>query len=239
MKDFTTFVAIDDGHVDEFSVAWPTWEKHRPEILERPLVLICDGSRPTKHWVDRLKFCKHPHRRICTWNPSYVCTQREKMLNSLVFAPAVLCQTKYCLKIDTDTMAMFPGDWLCDSWFKSNPAIVSQRWTYTKPPEMMTALDTWATTVDELKDTPPLKYTMHEKRATYRRIISWVCFLRTDWLRWAANLCNNWRLPAPSHDTFCHYVASRHGDIWKTVDMKKVGWKHFGGKVRKMREAIA
>ena len=56
MIDFTTVVGVDEAHLEELRLTWPTWARHRPELLVQPLLLVCDGDRTESFWRARLPF---------------------------------------------------------------------------------------------------------------------------------------------------------------------------------------
>lgn len=228
--DFTTVVGVDDEHAGELELVWPTWRAHRPEMLVRPLLLICDGARSASDWEGRLRFVDHPLKRIVLWEQEAP-TQREKMLSGLVFAAAEHVSTPWYLKIDTDAVSLRACPWIEDAWFEAidgrPPAIVASPWGYTKPADWIPKLDDWADGVHELRDRPRLNLVSQpgSVRLRHRRIISWLMFGQTAFLRRAASWCGG-RLPVPSQDTFLWYCASRAGVPVRKVRMSDYGWTH-------------
>ena len=229
--DFTTVVGIDEEHLAELKLTWPTWQRHRPEILSHPLLLICDGVASRSSWRHRLTFLEHPDARIVTWNLADA-SQREKMLNGLVFAPARDLETPWYLKLDTDTVATASAAWVDAEWFLPDecgrlPCFVASPWGYTKPCDAIERLDAWGDAQPSLASYPrlnihPLPGAGH---VAHPRIISWCFFGQTVSLRDAAALCQG-RLPVPSQDTFLWYIAKRRGDYFRRVPMKRYGWEH-------------
>lgn len=167
--DFTTVVAVDDGHLRQLKLVWPTWRKHRPQIMEHPLLLICDAAVARRIWRDRLAFLDHPDLQIETCDMPDAernddVTQREKMLSGLVFGAAQHVKTPWYLKLDTDTVALKPGDWLQDSWFGTNdagqlPVFVSNPWGYTKLPTSSIALTPGPSPCRNWPATPTCRFT--------------------------------------------------------------------------------
>ena len=43
--DFTTVVAVDEKHRGQLRHVWPTWKAFRPQMMDHPLLLICDGEQ--------------------------------------------------------------------------------------------------------------------------------------------------------------------------------------------------
>ena len=227
--DFTTLVAVDYLHVQELEITWPLWAERKPEILDRPLLIIADGHAD---WEQRLSFLGHRNMTIKKWTPAAGAfgSQRESMLTSLVRA-AEFIETPWYLKIDTDAHATRDGEWIDGKWFDGDPVIVSHRWGYTKPARSLKVLDNWAGMHQELQyNEPPVKdYDPNARIAKHPRIISYVMFGDTQFTRWASRLCPG-RLPVPSQDTYLWYCAARSGQRVSRVNMKSAGWRH--GKVQ-------
>ena len=225
--NFTTCLALDEKHLAEFRLTWPTWVKHRPEILSRPLKLlvdekIFDGFRPC---------LQHQDVEIVPV-PDDGTPQRDRMLSSLVQIAPWFVRTKWLLKLDVDAVAMKPHpEWCSEELVRESidgePVFVASGWNYTKPADAIQRLDDWADTVPELADKPRLNLLPSpgsDKVVTKGRVISYVFFGRVDWLRWAAGLCK--RLPVCSHDSYLWYVAKRHGDYYRCRQQKQYGWDH-------------
>jgi len=227
--DFTVVVGVDEQHLDEWRLTWPTWVRHRPEILRQPLLAVCDGARPESYWRQALRFVDHSHLTVVTWHQSDV-SQREKMLTGLTLAPAIHVRTPWFLKLDTDVVALTSGDWLPAEWFTADehgrePVFVASPWGYTKPADALQRLDDWGDHVPEFQGRPRLAvpFTPGATRVRHKRISSWCFFGRTAWLREVTASCAGC-LPIPSHDTFLWYCAARRGDYYRRVRMTNAGW---------------
>ncbi len=241
--EFTTVVGVDREHAEELRLVWPTWKAFRPELLDNPLLLVCDGTVSRERWNCELSFLDHPDRRIERWNMAGT-GQREKMLTGLVLMPAAHVETPWYLKIDTDTLADGSSNWLRSEWFLPDergrrPAFVTNPWGYTKPADAIQRLDDWADTIPELGVHPRLniRAASGAKRVVHRRIISWCFFGDTEWTRRMASFCHG-KLPLPSQDTFLWYCAARRGDFFRTVSMKRYRWRHAARR-KALREACA
>ena len=245
---FTTVVALDREHFEQFALVWPTWAKHRPEILAAPLLLICDvldetGYRPDE-WERRLAFLpfggdgqppivRSWHSWPCTLydQPSSI-PQRERMLTALVKVPPWIVGnigTPYWLKLDCDAVAMRPDPRWCNwQWFDGNPAIVASPWGFTKPADALDRFDAWAKTVPTLAARGPVDWQARitSDRVCHHRIISWCMFCRTDFSQQAASFVEGQRLPLPSQDTYHYLVARTLGETIYTPRMKRHGWAH-------------
>jgi len=247
----TTIVALDDDHLPELAAVWPTWVKFRPEILQQPLLLMCDEytapgnlwwTQITDWWREQLQFVwqDHPKARIAFWGQPHVTPdglpQRERALTALVFGTAHV-RTPWYLKLDTDVVATSPGKWIDDSWFAGNPVFVTSPWGYTKPANAIQALDDWGDTTPGVREHPRLNlpFDPASRLVRHKRIISYVFFGRTDWTQKMASLAGD-RLPVPSQDTFLWYCAKRRGDMYRTRNMKTFGWRHING-LQRLREA--
>ena len=230
---FTTIVGVDEHHVRELELVWPTWKQFKPEILKNPLLIVCDGSISVGEWNRRLQFLDHPDMRRVQWElPD--CTQREKMLNGITFAVANHVQTPWFLKLDTDTVATEKKKWIDLEWFKQNaegewPVFVAHPWGYTKPPNAIDNLDSWAQQIPMLAKYPDLQLHPEPDRdkVVHPRITSWCYFGNSAWTKSVLQFCSG-SLPVPSHDTFLWYCAERQKRYYKKVRMTKCGWKHLG-----------
>lgn len=240
VPEFTSVVAVDSDHLEELRIAWPTWRAFRPEIVASPIHFYCDlEAGDTRHWAKQLAFVDHPSRRVYGWYQDGAETQREKMLSSLVYGPPKTVETPWFLKIDTDTIAYPCADWLLSWWFDENPAFVSSPWGYTVPADALQRLDDWADGVDGLKEFPRLNIPFNPlwRMVRHSRVISWLYFGRTDWHREIVKLLGP-RLPVPSQDTVCHYIAERRRNFYRRVKFSRHGWRHVSG-LGRMRAAAA
>ena len=230
---FTTIVGVDEHHVKELELVWTTWKRFKPEIMQNPLLIVCDASLSVSEWNCKLKFLDHPDMRRVQWAMPG-CPQREKMLNGITFAVASYVQTPWYLKLDTDTVATEEKKWIDPEWFRANeygeyPVFVSHPWGYTKPPEAIDTLDQWAKQIPQLSEYEDLGIHPEPGRdkVIHSRITSWCYFGNTEWTQDILQCCTE-RLPVPSHDTFFWYCAERQKRFYRKVRMTKCGWKHLG-----------
>jgi hypothetical protein len=230
--DFTTVVAVDEQHVPELLAVWPTWAQFRPEILQYPFLLICDANLGDTQIAALTSHLNHPQLRAEKWEMPHV-PQREKMLSGLVYIPARHVETPWYLKLDTDTIALKPAQWIQENWFQPDergrdPVFIGHSWGYTKPPDAIQRLDDWADTVSELRQYPRLNLVPNPgwSLVRCRRVTSWLLFGRTDWTREMAAYSPD-RLPVPSQDTYLWYCAARRGDFYRRESMIRRGWIHI------------
>lgn len=246
-KDITLVVAVDDIYIEKLFWTYQTWVKFKPEILQMPILLICDSkmnelSTPHDLWYER--FCPmrqfealadklgQSHVSIILWDDHGYANQREKMLTSLVFAPAQHVQTPWYLKLDADTFANASCEWLKDEWFAAHkgktPTFIASPWGYTKPGNLLDILDDWGDTVEGIKQYPRLNIPHEPDSKTVRskRMASWVMFGNTGWLREVVSTLDSDKLPVPSQDTFLYYMAARRRDYHVRVKMAAYGWAH-------------
>ena len=87
-------------------------------------------------------------------------------------------------------MATGPGPWLKDEWFLPDrrgrlATMISSKWTYSKPHDVILRLDEWAKGVRRLRRYPALNLigSPESNRVRHRRIISWIFFCQTAWTR--------------------------------------------------------
>lgn len=239
--NFTTVLVVDEDHLEQLKIVWPTWVKHRHEIMENPIVVMTDGILLTPH----LKFI-HATAKSDVWiagidnmalpRPHH---HRHKMLSAFIDAAARYVKTEYWLKLDTDTIAMSRSDdgWIDDDWFLGSPAIIAPAWGYSKPADIMERLDDWGDTVPALKDKPRLE--LHPEPGSrlvrHKRITSWCSFYNTAWTRKVRSWYDGPAMPVESQDGFAWYCATRAGDTVHRVNMKKYGWQHIS-RTSKLRE---
>jgi hypothetical protein len=231
----TVLVGIDDSHVGEMEVAWGSWRLNRAQILGERLMFVCDRAGGSwRDWSRRLSFCDHPEITAIMWDGDHLreqgADQREVMLTGLVWAAARIKTTHY-VKIDTDTVAVQPGEWIDPEWTDETYAFTSHRWGYTRPSSFISALDDWSETVPELAGgNPPVKSLPDNPRARvrHRRIQSWFLLGTTRFARlvWGMIERGGGRMPCPSQDTILWYVAERMGWPYQRVNLKARGWDH-------------
>lgn len=238
IPDYTITIAVDRQHLEELRLSAVTWRAHRPEFFNKPWLFLSDGVSE-KEIRDALgQLIELPPVRVAQVNPQWdYWGQREKMLSSFVFYAPHYVKTPYFLKLDVDAMATFPCPWLDPKWFAGNPVFVSQKWGYTKPGGWLDELDRWADIHpdERLRGGAAPHRVMGESVAKSARIISWCCFIQTEFAHRLASYCAP-RLPVPSQDTTMWYVAERLGEHFARVRFP--GWHHAGGNVRKMREIV-
>lgn len=226
MIDFTTTIAVDPHHIKELKVVWPTWVENRPTLFNCPMVILYDQAV----CLSDLGFVlsSHPDVKLLPVPNCPEMSQKEKMLSSLVFLAPWIVKTPWMLKLDCDVFAREKdGDWCSTNFCLENPVFISSPWGYTKPANSVEILDNWGDKVPQLREYSRLNlpYIPNSKSVrTKGRIISYCFFGRTDWLRWASTLCK--RLPIASQDTYHWYVARRHRDFYRTIQMKNFGWEH-------------
>lgn len=245
--DYTTVLGVDAKHLEQLSHTWPTWIKYKPELLHKPLVVFYDPTQVMPYQI--LEVVSHLNVELIEWHntASRYCatdqtnwkenTQRYMMLAGFVHVPAQHVKTKYWLKIDTDTIATAPGPWYDDDWFTDDPAIVAQKWGFTKPPRQMLDLDEWASKLlvsaaPNSIVSPPLNLVpkVGAGRVSHPRIISWCGFFNTEFTKeiaeYASSTIGPGLLPVQSQDGFMWYCAERLQRGVKRVNFKSRGWLH-------------
>lgn len=244
MIDFTTVIAIDAHHLEELKLAWSTWEKFKPEIINAPMVIIYDEKEvdPEDEWLDEKM--ERDNITLIPWNPpeGLYKDQREKMLTSF-FQATKFVKTKWYLKIDTDCIANnYDKNWLDESWFVDDPAFVSNPWGYTKPNNTFDIMDDWGDKQELFKGTNRLNlpYRKDSEIVRHTRIISWFYFGLTEWTNEMSKSClidGQYKLPFPSQDTFMWYCAERLNKKYVRIKFKKFGLEHWHN-IRKIRRRV-
>lgn len=239
LSQITLILGVDAVHLRELEFVWPDWMRHKPELRQMPALVFYDPSQVKLQQLEFLK--EHPNLRSTPWELPVARNQREKMLSGFVHLPAREISTPWYLKLDTNTVATEPGNWLREEWFRPDehgvlPAFIAPRWGYSKPRYAIDVLDDWADGVPDLAKFRRLncRYTSESRRVRHRRIISWFFLGRTDWTRriipWL-DPCG--RLPIPSQDTLVSYCASRTKSRITRISMGGCGWEH-----RRLNRAI-
>jgi len=245
IPDYTLVIGVDEVHLRQLSWTWRTWRKHKPSLLERPLVIFYDRSELTE---SRILKVTGPRKKLTMvpWPPPGVeyergaddrfgDPQRYKMLAGFVHVAAQVVFTPYWLKLDTDVIATGQDQWEDPEWFRKSPAIISHPWGFTKPADQMVLLDQWveenARKIPILAHQPPLDLRPEPgwERLRHPRIISFCCFSATHFTRlasrWAVDTCGEGKLPCSSQDGYIWYVATRMGYEIKRPRMKPRGWE--------------
>ena len=243
MDDFTLVCGVDKKHLDQLKLTYPTWVKHKPSLLKRPMLIFFDRSQVKAPQID----IKHPRLQLVPWPPpgvkyeggddKWTNPQRYKMLAGFIHVAAGHVQTPYMLKIDTDVVATGRGNWIDRSWFKSPlNSIISHRWSYTKPANQMMELDNWAEIYKFCLppfDKPPLNLRPNEgsDRLSHKRIISWCSFFEMKFIKFcscmAERTVGRGQLPVPSQDGYLFYMAQRMGLNVIRQNFKERGWEQW------------
>ena len=261
IPDYTTVVGVDAYHLRQLGLSWPTWKKHKPSLLKRPMVVFYDKSSTTSKQVKSV--VDHPNLKLTPWplpgmewnrepgekGDKFHDPHRAMMLSGFVYVPAAIVTTPYWLKLDTDVVAVGMDDWIDPTWFDHDPAIVAHRWSFTKPADQMLKLDHWVeenpdSMPKEFADTKPLDLVpkLGWDRLSHPRIISWCGLFDTIWthkMAMASQLSNGiFQLPVSSQDGYLWYMATRGGRQVIRANMKSRGWQHWStwGNVKKHAE---
>lgn len=242
-NDYTLVVGVDEKHLEQLSMTWPTWKKHKPSLLKQRMIIFRDHEQVTEQQVRDV--VDHPDLTVVRWPLDWVeysggegkwnNAQRYKMLSGFVHIPPGNVKTGYFLKMDTDVVATGVDNWIDPRWFHDDPLIVSQKWGYTKPPEQMTLLDIWAYdnkdnlgfTTEYLK----LRPKPGDDRIRHKRFISWCGFFSIRFTMAAAHWANitvgAGQLPVPSQDGYLFYVAKRLGGEIVRCNFKELGFQQW------------
>lgn len=235
---YTLVVGADERHLKQLAWTWPTWKRHKPSLLNHPMIVfVDDDSLMGKVY----QLVDHPRLVVVKWPPlptnfhgdsttKWNNAQRYKMLAGFVHVPAMV-ETPYWLKIDTDVVATGNDDWVDAEWFHGQPAIISAPWTFTKPADQMMRLDKWAGSNNVPGKHLNLIPLEGSTRLGHRRIISFVGFFKSTFTQccsnWAGVTCGSFQLPVPSQDGYMWYMAERMGMRVVRPRMKMLGWQQL------------
>ncbi len=263
-KDITLVLGIDAKTIEQLRISWPTWKKHRaaasqPNMWDWPLILFFDRDQVNAsdaYRLVRMDMDWQGPTEIVAWPPPTVQnslyeSQRERMLTGHVYIPALLCQTLYHMKLDTDALARPHEKWIEPQWFDKGgpygtwrPAYVAPKWNYTKGAGWLGRLEDWGDGAlgAEVPINPPLQvnaplgcrswpnYSATAKRVGHSRMCSWCSYYSTDFTKTAAMIlaksCGEYKLPIPSQDTTMWYIAERCKLHKQIVGMKSRGWSN-------------
>lgn len=236
-QDVTIVTACDEKYVDILRETFPNWRKYK-NIDSYPVIVFVHGIPEND---SRLDFLKLPNVRIIPWSMDNADTHREEMLSAFVFGTAENVQTDYWLKIDADSYATNDTPFITDEMKKF--AFCGHKWSYSKV-EHIKQLDEWAKGhwKHKLKNAKPM---ISEGRIdgtrffhNTKRTISFIQLHKTKFTKFCVKLLRERKLPAPTQDTFCFYIANRFDPhTVGTMNFKK----NFGfaqGNGRKGIEAI-
>lgn len=246
--DYTLICGVDDKHLHQLSYTWPTWKKHKPNLLNHPMIIFYDHEQVDAGKIQSV--VDHPQLSLYPWPPidlkygddsgeKWTKPQRVKMLTGFLYISADHVKTKYWLKLDTDVVAHSHPEWIDPEWFSTDPAIVCHPWGFTKPPKQMLELDAWVASnqhrdeFSTIAGTPPLNLHPVEgsERLRHPRIISWCGFFKASLSRLCVGLAEaselNYKMPIPSQDGYVWYVAKRMGIRIVRSQMKRRGWSQW------------
>ena len=257
IPDYTLVIGVDKGHLEQLSLVWSTWAKHKPSLLQRPIIVFYNESVHISDIHQALNPIpgKQAPLQLVRWHPDceyiqktperWYNPQRQRMLAGFLHVPAKWVETEYWLKLDLDAVATGQDDWVDPKWFEGQPAIIASPWSYTKPANQMLELDEWVTKfqIPGLYEHPPLNLAPVAPNVTmvrHPRIASWCGFFRADFNKFCSEIaeetCGKDQMPCPSQDGMLWYCAARSHQGIKRVDMKSKGWK-LCSKTKGVREA--
>lgn len=260
----TLVLGVDKKTLEQLIVSLPTWRLNRPELWWTDWIIFYDWNPVTgvnKAYLENFLYCNGiMTATLVKWPPPQTHikyeTQREKMLTGFVYIPAEVCRTEWWLKVDTDAVALDRSAWIDPDWFAPDDAgqlaaYVASSWSYTKTKGGEGDAADWAERLERFGDaalqgTERLNLASRASGRTINvsRMASWVSFYNTVWSRRAAGLfqshCAPLKLPVPSQDTCCWYLAERAGDrtIVRRRLMKKLAWTNCP-RIDKLREKCA
>jgi len=257
VPDYTLIVGVDAYHLRQLELVWPTWKRHKPSLLYQPMIVFYDRDSTSEKQVRAV--VAHPNLRTVSWprgeeeidwdrkkgdhKDKFQDPHRAMMLSGFVYVPAMFVETPHWLKLDTDVVATGMDDWIDPAWFEGDPAIVSHRWSFTKPADQMLQMDRWVEKnqgqmPSEIACSQPLNLVPRPgwDRLSHKRIISWCGFFDANWTRQMAGLTRQsstntidgtYRLPISSQDGYLWYMATRGGREVVRANMKSCGWQHW------------
>ena len=245
MVDFTLVISVDAKYIQQFSISYATWIKHKPELRSCPVMCIYDADAVSSE-DPRLKVLHDRKAVFVPWSDPHnkYGSQRNKMLTALTVLPGLHVKTPWYLKLDVDAIAHNADKWIDEEWFKPVqwgvpfgreltrnvlPAYVANPWGYTKPANAIKLCDDWGDTIPVLNAYPrlDLPFNPEENKIVHPRMCSWIMFGNTEFSKLVGHFAlteNGYRLPFASQDTYLGYIAQRLSYPTKIVKFKRWGW---------------
>lgn len=213
-RNVTIVTAADNRYINQLAANFQSWLKVEG-IMEHRIVCFLNGVAAN----DPRLVPMQKRVEFIPWDLAGAADQRERMLSAYILGAAKHVRTKWWIKVDTDIKPVqtkeypfgFKLEFDAGSW---HSMIAAFRWGYTKPGKWIVALEKWADTIPELAahkrlfTDEQLKLADQQLRFRHPRISSNICLHRTRFTQAVARMCGA-RLPVPSHDTVCWYVAAR------------------------------
>lgn len=224
--DLTVVTAVDRKYLDRLREHLPLWMRTEG-IMEHPMVCFVNGIYLDSPDLDFLR----ARARLVPWDLPCAANQRELMLSAFVLGSAGEISTDYWLKVDADVRPR--AEAYADFQYRLEmpkkawqASICGHRWRYTKskgrwkPGHFLNILDDWW---QGITGEPPLfpPGIPEGSRHGHKRLASFICLHKSEFVRKCAALCRDGRLPVPSHDTFLWFCAERMKDeSWVTANFK-------------------
>jgi hypothetical protein len=217
--DFEIVTAVsNDKYLKKMELTIPTWNK-KPQFKNRKLTVFHIGFDD----LSKLDFIKEyfPDVNLVKWELEGCESQRELVLSCFVLGVKHI-KSEYYVKFDCDSFVTDTQDVFLEGDFKYD--LFSNSWGYTKPGKWIRELDEWCER-NNIEGEPiynPKKDRGEKYR--HRRIASFICLHKTEFVRNIVNKYVDKRLPVPSHDTFLWYMAERLlGRKWGGASIKQRG----------------
>jgi len=217
-SDITYVSAVNDKYFDRFKSNYIRWMNVNG-IKDCPFVIFARSNI-----LNRLDFL-NSNTKLIIWDygikEGY--SERESMISSFVLGIPDNISTKYFVKIDADVSPKV-NEFEWDKKYLDYD-LVAHKWGYTKSKgawngeHFLNTLDNWWGERSRIIDKFPSNIHCND-RYYHKRIASFVCLHRTEFVKHCAELAGN-RLPIPSHDTFLWFVAAVEGKRIKRINLKK------------------
>jgi len=218
---------VTPDHLKELKWTLPTWAM-KPQFKACKLYVFHSLFKNPERdlaWIGR----HFDDVQLIEWEMPHAENQREMALSAFILGSAKVVEEDYFCKLDADTYCVDTQDvWEEDDFQYS---LVSHPWSYTKPGWWIAKLEAWAS----MKPWNGDESSKDSKSG--KRIISYCCLHRTDFVKQIARLCTapagTQRLPVPSHDTTAWWIAQHFNIPWKQKNMKGKGvghnsrWRHI------------
>jgi hypothetical protein len=226
MKDITLVTAATKDYLKKLRWCLPTWT-YKKQFKDLPLIIFYSGD------IEKdLQFAKDHFKevKLIKWEMEEYENDRELMISAFVLGVRHI-DTEYFIKLDADCfITESKGDPFDPEDFEHD--ISSHSWGYTKPKWFIDAMDLF------MKDKEYKGSRERVGTVGAKRIQSFCCLHKTMFVKKIAGACGGKRLPIPSHDTYCWYLADHFSDCsWNAKNMKKRGVSH-ASRWKSIREEV-
>lgn len=216
--NFTIVTAVTPDYEQKLLLTLPTW-KRKPQFENQPMIIFCNGFTDYQTRFNNL----WPNLKVIDWDLPLSESKRETMLSAFVIGSEKYVDTEYWCKLDCDSFFTNSVDLFEENDFGYDLCTSGWKYSFTKD---LIKIKEWVNNknipgkcpLDNMILDPNTKLTGH------KRIISWCCMHKTDFVKEVISYIGNEKMPCPSHDTLLWYFAERLPNRkWHRKRLKHLG----------------